>query len=296
MAFRLFDAACYGLHPAGQPVIGNRANLKRFTRDDLQAWVAQHYSGHNVVVAAAGPVDEQAFVRLVEASFGAMPAGEANRVPVPAWHGGVKQRRMAGSGQCQVVLGHAAPPLRDPAHLHWVLAAALLGEGMSSPLLDEIRERRGLAYFASCSADIGALAGQFVIEAATAPEQAEELLTEVAKLLQQQAERIEGVALERARRQLAVRALRALEQPTRRLESAVQDVLALGQVRDHAAWLQALHAVSAAQVQAVFAEMQQRTAAVALAGSVPVRARDRALALFAPAGPAAPAAPVAMAA
>lgn len=293
MAFRLFDSACYGLHPAGQPVIGNRANLKRFTRDDLQAWVAQHYSGHNVVVAVAGPADELAFVRLVERSFGAMPVGEPNTVLTPTWHGGVKQRRMAGSGQCQVVLGHAAPPLNDPAHLHWVLAAALLGEGMSSPLLDEIRERRGLAYFAACSADIGALAGQFVIEAATAPEQAEELLTEVARLLQQQAANIDAVALERARRQLAVRALRALEQPTRRLESAVQDVFALGQVRDNAAWLQALQGVSAAQVQAVFAEMQQRTAAVALAGSVPVRARARALALFAPAMPAAP---VAMAA
>ena len=285
MAFRLFDSACYALHPAGQPVIGNRANLKRFTRDDLQAWVAQHYSGHNVVVAAAGPVDAQHFIRLVETSFGAMPAGQPNTVLTPVWHGGVKQRRMAGSGQCQVVLGHAAPPLHDASHLHWVLAAAVLGEGMSSPLLDEIRERRGLAYFAACSADIGALAGQFVIEAATAPEQADELLTEVARLLQQQAAHTDGVALERARRQLAVRALRALEQPTRRLESAVQDVLALGQVRCHAAWLQALHEVSAAQVQAVFAAMQQRTGAVALAGSVPVRARERAQALYAPEAP-----------
>ena len=264
-------------------MIGNRANLKRFTQDDLQAWVAQHYSGHNVVVAVAGPVEEFAFVRLVEASFGAMPAGQPNTVLTPMWHGGVKQRRMAGSGQCQVVLGHAAPPLQDPAHLHWVLAAALLGEGMSSPLLDEIRERRGLAYFAACSADIGALNGQFVIEAATAPEQAEELLTEVAKLLQQQAAHIDAVALQRAQRQLEVRALRALEQPTRRLESAVQDVFALGRVREHAACWQALQEVSAAQVQAVFADMQQRTAAVALAGSVPMRARERALALFGPA-------------
>jgi len=288
MAFRLFDSACYGLHPAGQPVIGNRANLKRFSREELQAWVAQHYTGHNVVVAVAGPVHAQEFVRLVEASFGVMPAGQPNPVSSPVWQGGVKQRRMAGSGQCQVVLGHDAPPLRDPDHLHWVLAAALLGEGMSSPLLDEIRERRGLAYFAGCSADIGALAGQFVIEAATAPEQAEELLTEVARLLQQQAVHIDAVGFERARRQLAVRALRALEQPTRRLESAVQDVFALGEVRDHAAWLQELNAVRPAQVQAVFALMRTRTAAVALAGSVPARARDCALALFAPSsGPAA---------
>ena len=283
MAFRLFDRACYGQHPAGQPVIGNRANLKRFTRADLRAWTAQHYTGANVVVAVAGAVDVPAFQRLVESQFGALPAGQPNTVAVPAWLGGVKQRRMAGSGQCQLVLGHAAPPLHDPAHLPWVLAAALLGEGMSSPLLDEIRERRGLAYFASCSADIGALAGQFVIEAATAPEQAEELLDAVAQLLAQQAERVDAVALARARRQLVVRAWRAQEQPTRRLESAVQDLLALGAVRSTPAWLQALQAVTAEQVRAVFVQMQQRSAAVALAGSVPVRARDKAQALFAPA-------------
>ncbi|HLL13107.1 MAG TPA: pitrilysin family protein, partial [Rubrivivax sp.] len=35
VVFQLFDRACYGEHPAGQPVIGNRANLKRLTRDDL---------------------------------------------------------------------------------------------------------------------------------------------------------------------------------------------------------------------------------------------------------------------
>lgn len=282
MAFRLFDRACYGQHPAGQPVIGNRANLQRFTRDDLQAWTAQHYTGANVVVAAAGPVVAPAFFAQVGAAFGAMPAGQPHTVAAPAWLGGVKQRRMAGSGQCQLVLGHAAPPLHDPAHLPWVLAAALLGEGMSSPLLDEIRERRGLAYFAGCSADVGALAGQFVVEAATAPEQAEELLEAVALLLRQQAEKTDAVGLERARRQLAVRAQRALEQPARRLESAVQDVFALGQVRCTTAWLQALQAVSAAEVREVFVQMQQRPAAVALAGSVPARAYHRAQALFAP--------------
>ena len=44
------------------------------------------------------------------------------------------------------------------------LRAALFGEGMSSPLLDRIRERRGLVYHADCSADVTDLCGQFVIE------------------------------------------------------------------------------------------------------------------------------------
>lgn len=281
MAFQLFDRACYGTHPAGQPVIGKRANLRRFTRDELLDCVKRQYSASNVVVAAAGPVAFEPFLQAVEVAFGAMPMGTPNQVTPPVWQGGLKARRMAGSGQCQVVIGFEAPPLADPAHVAHVLAAALLGEGMSSPLLDEIRERRGLAYHAACTADILPLAGQFVIEAAAAPEQTEELLIAVDQLLRQQADLIDRVALERARKQLTVRALRALEQPARRLEAAAQDLFTFGHLRDTQDWLAQLQTVTAEQVREVFASMRMgRSAAVALAGSVPVRARERAQALF----------------
>ena len=281
MAFQLFDRACYGQHPAGQPVIGNRANLKRFQRQDLLAYVGAQYTAGNVVVAAAGPVDAQAFFRTVEAAFGTMPRGSDNRVADPTWLGGLKLRRMGGSSQCHAVLGFETPSLRDDAHLPHVLAAALLGEGMSSPLLDEIRERRGLAYYTACSADVLPLVGQFVIEAATAPEQADEFFVAVAGLLRAQAEGNDAVGLARARNQLTVRALRALEHPARRIEAAVQDVFTFGRLRDTQEWLQRLQAVSADEVREVFARMLQSPAAVALAGSVPARVRERAGALFA---------------
>ncbi|HEY4069227.1 MAG TPA: pitrilysin family protein [Burkholderiaceae bacterium] len=281
LAFELFDRACYGdTHPAGRPVIGNRANLKRFTRDDLLGYVQRQYTAANVVVAVAGPVEADTFVRAVEAAFGAMPRGEPNVVPVPAWHGGLKLRRLAGSGQCHAVLGFETPILSDDAHWPYVLAAALLGEGMSSPLLDELRERRGLAYYAACSADVLPLTGQFVIEAATAPEHAEEFFTQVAKLLRRQADAVDAVGLERARNQLAVRTLRALEQPSRRLEAAAQDLFTFGRLRDPRTGLAALQAVTAEDVRAVFSRMLDSVAAIAMAGSVPARARERAAALF----------------
>ena len=283
IAFQLFDRACYGMHPAGQPVIGNRANIRRFSRADLTGYVAQQYTAANVVVAAAGPMDAaavDAFVRSVESAFGGMPAGAANTVPEPAWVGGLKLRRMAGSGMCQSVLGYAMPALHDDAHLPFVVAAALFGEGMSSPLLDEIRERRGLAYHAACSADVLPLVGQFVVEAATAPAQAGECLAEVARLLHVHADAVDAVGLERARNQLIVRALRGLEQPGRRLEAAVQDVFTFGKPRDTGDAIARLHAVSAAQVQDAFVRMLASPPALALAGGVPAHMRDRAGALF----------------
>jgi predicted Zn-dependent peptidase len=292
LAFRLFDQACYGSsHPAGRPIIGTRANIRRFKRRDLLDYVGRQYSACNVVIGVAGPLDARRFKALqrqieTQTGFGAMPAGTPNLIEQPAWQGGLKARRLAGSGQTQLVLGFAAPalPEGEARTLPHVLAAALLGEGMSSPLLDEIRERRGLAYNAGCAADIWPHGGQFVIDAATSPEQAVELLEAVHALLRRHADGADqGVALERARRQLRVRALRGLEQPSRRLEAAAQDLFSFGRLRDTQDWLRHLDAVTPAQVRAVFEAMQEQDRArpaLALAGSVPAKARERAAALF----------------
>lgn len=281
LAFQLFDRAAWGDHPAGQPVIGRRANLARFTREELLGYVKRQYTGCNLIVGVAGAVDAEAFARRVEAAFGGMPAGTPNEVPAPTWQGGLKLRRVAGSTQCHVVLGFAAPAITEPAHTAWRLAAAELGEGMSSPLLDELRERRGLAYHLGASADIGPLAGEFVIDASVEAAQALPLLQAVHELLGQRAAApAEGEMLERARRQLRVRTLRDAESPTRRLEQAALDLFSLGRVRETAERVAALDAVCGAEVRQVFARLAEAPCALGLSGSVPAGMREKVGALF----------------
>ena len=268
MAYRLFDKVCYGNHPLAHPVIGLRRNIERFTRDDLVAFVRRQQSGVNVVVAAAGRIDADEIAREAEAAFGAMARGSENRVAPPVWHGGFAARRMAGVSQSHVVFGFPVPPSTDDAHHVGVVASTLFGEGMSSPLMDEIRERRGLVYYAACSTDISDLAGQFVVEASMAPENVETFGTELVRLLRAQAGAIDAVGLERARNQIAVRRLHVQERPYRRLEEAALDVFALGRVPSHAERLERLIAVTGAQLQAEFARMLEAPASIAIAGRV----------------------------
>ena len=268
VAFRLFDKLCWGSHPLAQPVIGQRRHIERFSRDELRAYVQRQYSAANTVVAVAGDVDPQDMVRAAETAFGAMPRGQDNRVDAPAWLGGLRTRALAGCPQTHVVLGFPLPSLAD-AHQAGIVAAALLGEGMSSPLMDQLRERRGLVYYAACSADVLELAGQFVIEASTSPQQLPEFFAEVVRLLLEHAQAVAPTALERARRQIAVRHLRDLEKPSRRLESAVLDLFALGRLRSRAEALQALQDVSADQVRDSFAAMLHSGAAIGMAGKLP---------------------------
>jgi predicted Zn-dependent peptidase len=275
VAFRAFDKLCWGTHPLAQPVIGQRRQIERFSRDELLAYVRRQYAAAGTVVAVAGDVDPQAIARIVESAFGAMPRGQDPRVAPPQWLGGMRTRALAGCPQTHVVLGFELPSLSGP-HQAGVVAAALLGEGMSSPLMDQLRERRGLVYYAACSADVLELAGQFVIEASTSPQQLDAFFIEVVRLLQAQAEGIDPAALERARRQIEVRELRALERPSRRLEAAALDLFALGRVRPRAETLAALAEVTAAQVRDAFAAMLQGGAAIAVAGKLR-RGAERAL-------------------
>ena len=268
-AFKLFDKACFGDdHALAQPVIGTRRNIERFTRAALQEYVQRQYSGANVVVGVAGPVEPEQVLRDAHAAFGALPRGSENVVAAPAWVGGIKSRRLAGYGQTHVVLGFPIPALSGD-HAASVVSAAVFGEGMSSPLMDEIRERRGLVYYAACSADVMELCGQFVVEASTAPKNVDEFFCEVMRLLLAHArDGVGAVGLERAKNQLAVRSWQDMERPTRRLEAAALDLFVLGRMRSRIERVDRLQAVTAADVRQAFERMLAAGGAVALAGRV----------------------------
>lgn len=273
--FKLFDKGCWGAHAAARPVIGSRRYLERFTRDELARWVATHHTAERTLVAVAGPVDPDALLRQVQQVFGTMPAGPVPTLPAPAWVGGLHTRRLAGCSQTHVVLGFPIAP-READDVVAPLAAAVLGEGMSSPLLDQLREQRGLAYYAGCSADVVESVGQFVVELSTSPAQLAEALHELQGLLLQHAERVTPIDLARAHNQLAVRQLRALERPLRQLEDAALDVFAFGRVRSPLVQSERTRAVGRRAVQQAFAGMLAHGATLALAGSLPRTAAGQA--------------------
>lgn len=274
-AYKLFDHHCFGSHPMGLPVIGARRIIETLTRDDLLAYVGRQYTGANIIVAAAGDVQLDALAAAAEAAFGSMPAGSPNAVEAPRHIGGLGARRQTGASQTHVVLGFPIPALAEPHHAA-VMAAAVFGEGMSSPLMDEIRERRGIAYYCSCSSDVYEHCGQFIVEASMAPERVDEYLEAVTTLLAAHATRIDATSLQRARKQLLVRELLDAERPQRRLERAALDLLSLGRVRAPQERAAALDALGAGEVSGAFATLLQQPVALAMAGRVKPGAIDRA--------------------
>jgi predicted Zn-dependent peptidase len=260
-------------------VIGTRARVERLRRDDLARYVQQQYRGDNLLVGAAGAFDVEAFLREAGRAFAEVAPGGWARIEQPAYLGGVRTRAHAGSSQAHAVLGGAIAPRGGADEDAAALAAAVLGEGMSSPLLHALRETRGLAYHASASAEVLHLCGQFVIETSTAPERFDECLDAVIALLRSHAESVDAAELARARNQLRVRRLRDAEKPLARLEDAALDLFALARVREPAEREAALHALSADAVRGVFERLLTAKLSLAVTGSLKraagQRARDR---------------------
>ena len=205
----------------------------------------------------------------------ALPRGQASVVAAPVYAGGIRSRRLEGSSQLHLVLGFPLAARGDDDPVAEV-AAAVFGEGMSSPLLSELRERRGLAYHAACMADRYDLCGQFTVEASIAPDKQGEFLRELMRLLARQAESTPTVDLERARNQLAVRLLSDRDRPARRMEQAALDLFALGRVRPGAEQLARVDAVGAAAVSEAFQHMLAAGVSLALTGHVGRAAGERA--------------------
>jgi predicted Zn-dependent peptidase len=270
-AFRLFDTVCFGTHPIAQPVIGTRANLQRFTRDDLTAHLRQCYTAANTVVVAAGAFDPEAMLRAMETAFAAMPAGTPAVVTPAPWRGGTRSKRLGGGGgQLQLMMGWPLPPLGEglAAEAACRMAATVFGEGMSSPLMDEVRERQALAYYVACSADLLEPAGQFVVEASTSPEQAAAFVAAVMPLMHAHAGGVDADDLARARNQLRVRQVRQAENVTRVMEDAALDLFFRGGLRGDDERQAALDAVDGAAVRAVFERALAAPRALALVGPV----------------------------
>lgn len=272
----LLDRAIWGLDPMGMPVIGTVENIEGFTRDDLVRHVRQHYVANNTVVAAAGHFDVDAWMSLAEDLFMAMPAsadGSGSHPPVPAAYAGQAMARRF-TQVSQVFLNIAYPltptgPDGMPSQ-RWRLAAALaanlFGGGMSSPLIDTVRERLGLAYTADATLDAGDIWLNFVVHAVTTPDKIEALVQATGELLHAQTATIDPIHLERAKNQLTVSHVRASERPFATMERAVEELWASGTVTPLAGTMALIDDIRPEEVRDIFARMLAHPPALSITG------------------------------
>lgn len=229
LAFRKLRKLCFGNVSYGNHRDGTVESVQSLTRETLLAQHARLVCAQNAVLAVAGDIDPVQVRAQAELLFGAMPAGiPAERTTTPA-------QRPADAVEIlekeQAVLALAVPAsnaLSDSTPMQLLLEEWC--RDMAGPLFDEIREQRGLAYYAAASSFLGVDAGCLYFYLGTAPEKLDEARSVLEATLNRLAQ--EGMpadALERARATALTARTLALQSCGKRCSGmAVNTLLGLG--------------------------------------------------------------------
>ena len=144
----LFEELMWPGHPLGRDIAGTQESVSRLTRDDILEYANSQYRLPNLVIGAAGPLDEAHLLEVVRPRL-TLPAETNGLVPAlePAPLDGVRVLlRRQRTEQAHICLGVRAWSYLHPDRYAIDLLNTVLGEGMSSRLFLNIRERLGLAY------------------------------------------------------------------------------------------------------------------------------------------------------
>src|SRR5260221_7164616 len=146
----LIAEAVFADHPIGRPVIGTAEVIASIPRETIASYHETMYVPGNIVVAAAGNLEHDEVVELVTRALErrSTPAVAGPNVRRPLVQAPPPRLRFQQKDTEQYHVCLAAPGISrsDRRRFAASLLDAILGGSASSPLFQEIREKRGLAY------------------------------------------------------------------------------------------------------------------------------------------------------
>ncbi|WP_421993387.1 M16 family metallopeptidase [Roseococcus sp.] len=229
IVFDHFQHACYPDQAMGRPTLGTEEIIEKMPRDVLSNYMTRHYGPSRMVVAAAGAVEHEQLLSLVNQHFGDLPTVTPHE-PEAANYTGGEYREERDLDQVHIVLGFPSATYTDRDHYPTQLLSTLLGGGMSSRLFQEIREKRGLVYsiysFASPYHDTGV----FALYAGTGEDQVAELVPVAVEELRRVQLDVTVDELNRAKAQLRASLLMSLESTGSRCEQIARQLQVHGRV------------------------------------------------------------------
>lgn len=170
--------AMFQNHPYAMSSLGTEETASHLNREDLQEYHKTFFRPDNLVISVAGRIAPERAIALLEQYFGdwQVPQGAQGVVPLPSLDlpkVAAEPERVVtvqDTQQAIIMLGYLAIPVNSPEHIALRLLNTYLGNGLSSRLFVELREKRGLAYEVSAFYPTRLDQSQFVVYMGTAPD------------------------------------------------------------------------------------------------------------------------------
>ncbi|WP_230530595.1 M16 family metallopeptidase [Microvirga roseola] len=252
----------------GRPILGTPDTIRSFDEATIRAFMGREYAPGKMVLAAAGDVEHAQIVDLAGQLFGGMPAVEIQRQPEPGRYTGGERRIPRKLEQANIVLGLPGLSFKEKGYYAAHLFAHILGGGLTSRLWHEVRENRGLAYSIDAFHWPFSDTGLFGIGAGTAGPDVAELMDVTLDCLREATEDIGEVEITRAKAQMKVALLTALETPGGRIERIARQLLSWGRIVPSEEIVRKVDALDADQVQEAGRRLLQGPPTLAAIGPI----------------------------
>lgn len=198
-AIEQFENLIYEGCEMGRFIEGTPKTILSTTREGLYNYYKRWYKGGNVLVAVVGKVEDKVDL----SGFEGLESGEMERYVEAASYGKKKELIIEKKAeQAHLVVGVPALSMDDKRRYALSVARVVLGGNMSSRLFDEIREKRGLAYYVSAVLDTSIDVGYFAVRAGVKLENLEEAKKVIKKEILRLGESITAKEVKRAKEYL----------------------------------------------------------------------------------------------
>ena len=161
--------------PFGEFIGGSKETVKSMTRDQLFEKHRSVYTPNNSILCVVGNNDFEEVIRLAE-ELSVERKCEIPPVPEIKLQEVKEVEKRGDIHQANLALGFHFPILSEKERYAAEVFATVLGQGMSSKLFSEVREKRGLVYGVKSELDLGKNYGYMIIWAGTDPEKVNKLL------------------------------------------------------------------------------------------------------------------------
>lgn len=184
MASELFENLMYDGSSMGRLIIGTKETVRATTSLDLREYMTKWYRGGNMLVVVAGNLKMLEERReILEEKFGGIGEGKIDKYATPAKYGKAEAKHFKKkTEQAHFVMGVPGLSINDPRRYALQMGQIVLGGGMSSRLFNEIREKRGLAYYVKADLDSNFDCGYLSVRAGVTLEK----LTEAMKVVKEE--------------------------------------------------------------------------------------------------------------
>jgi len=144
--FDLFQENLFPHQPIGFPILGTVDSVKNITREELIEFWSKYYCSDNIVIAAAGNLQHDRFVKVVEKKFNFLPQAFVVSFEQPQSAKNIDIELSEPLNQAHLCVGLEALSYLSQDRYALMAINSYLGGGMSSKLFQVIREKYGLAY------------------------------------------------------------------------------------------------------------------------------------------------------